>query len=441
MNLNLTTATRYGLNVLAAFGASMALYFGKSIFIPLTIAGLLAAMLWPWARWMHRRIRLPWFVACSAAIGLLVLVVLLVAALVALSVPLILNDLPNPNNPEDIQNKYTKLREKFVPASRPAAVRAAEPSDPAAPDREKPADPAGAKGGDKRSAADPPPPPPGWLNELLPEKVGDAKLYQELLKYLRGEQVTKDLVALGGGGMHILAETTLVLFTLLFLLVEGQMLVDKVRNIFGPGPAIQGGVSRAFREMAESVRSYLVWRTIVNIGLGVVLGAVYYSIGLQQYAVLWGLLTVILCYIPYLGTIAAGVLPTLDALVNLGPLAGLGVLVFYIVVVTVEGYIIVPWVMGRSMDLNATTVLVACLFWYLVWGTAGLFLAMPMMAAIKAICANVPGWAAWGELMGSEHTPPPPHDESKPIIDLSAVTAANGEMPRPQATPTDANKG
>ncbi len=242
----------------------------------------------------------------------------------------------------------------------------------------------------------------------------DAKLYQELLKYLRGEQLTKDLLSIGGGGMHLLAETTLILFTLLFLLVEGQMLLDKVRNIFGPGPAVQVGVIRAFREMAESVRSYLVWRTIVNIGLGLVLGVVYYAIGLRQYAVLWALLTILLCYIPYLGTLAAGVLPTLDALLTVGPWAGLGVLLFYVAVVTVEGYIIVPWVMGRSMDLNATTVLISCLFWYLVWGTAGLFLAMPIMAAIKAICANVPGWAPWGELMGSEHTPPPPHqDEAK----------------------------
>jgi len=370
MNLNLTTATRYGLNILAAFGASMALYFGRSIFVPLTIAGLLAALLWPWASWMQRRLKLPWFFACSTAIGLLVLLVLLVIALVVVSIPQILNDLPNPNDTEDIQRKYATLRNNFGSSQFPFL------------------------------AAD----------ELFPERVEDAKLYQELLKYLRGEQITKDLLSLGGGGMHLLAETTLILFTLLFLLVQGQMRIDTVRNIFGPGLAIQESVSRAFREMAESVRSYLGWRTIVNSGLGVVLGVGYHFRKLKQ-PVLWALLTVILCYIPYLGTIAAGVMPTLDALVNVGPLAGLGILVFYIAVVTVEGYIIVPWMMGRSMDLNATTVLISCLFWYLVWGTAGLFLAMPLMAAIKAICANVPGWAPWGELMGSEHTPPPPHPE------------------------------
>ena len=47
MNLNLTTATRYGLNVLALLGLAVALYLGRSIFVPLTIAILLAAMLYP----------------------------------------------------------------------------------------------------------------------------------------------------------------------------------------------------------------------------------------------------------------------------------------------------------------------------------------------------------------------------------------------------------
>ena len=378
MTLNLTTATRYGLNVLAALGASLALYFGKSIFVPLTIAGLLAAMLWPWASWINRRLRVPWFFACSAAIALLLLVVVLVAALVVLSIPQILNDLPNPKDPADVQRKYQSLRANFIGAQVPF-VR---------------------------------------MEEVLPAEVRDARLYQEGVKYLEGQQLTSDLLALGGGGVSTLAETVLVLFTLLFLLVEGQMLVDKVRNIFGPGLGIQLGVRRALAEMAESVRSYLVWRTIVNVGLGVVLGAVYYAAGLHKFALLWAMLTVILCYIPYLGTLAAGVMPALDALVTVGPWAGLGILVFYVVVVTVEGYVIVPWVMGRSMDLNATTVLISCLFWYLVWGTAGLFLAMPMMAAIKAVCGNVPGWAAWGELMSSEHTPPPPHEDSRAVIDL-----------------------
>jgi hypothetical protein len=53
------------------------------------------------------------------------------------------------------------------------------------------------------------------------------------------------------------------------------------------------------------------------------------------------------------------------------------------------------------MDLNATTVLLACLFWELLWGLPGLFLAMPLMAGIKAICHNVPDWQVWANLMSN----------------------------------------
>jgi hypothetical protein len=79
----------------------------------------------------------------------------------------------------------------------------------------------------------------------------------------------------------------------------------------------------------------------------------------------------------------------------------LGVMLFFTALVTVEGYLIVPVVMGRSMDLNATTVMLACLFWDLVWGTPGLFLAMPLMAALKSICERVPGWEPWANLMSA----------------------------------------
>jgi predicted PurR-regulated permease PerM len=136
------------------------------------------------------------------------------------------------------------------------------------------------------------------------------------------------------------------------------------------------------------------------------------------------MLAAVLCYIPYIGTILAGVPPVLDAFVFVDPATALIILVFYTVVVTVEGYLIVPLVMGRSMNLNATTVLLACLFWDLVWGTPGLFLAMPLMAALKAVCMHVPGWRPWANLMGTDDgpgaeaatLPPPESDADKTVL-------------------------
>lgn len=115
-------------------------------------------------------------------------------------------------------------------------------------------------------------------------------------------------------------------------------------------------------------------------------------------------MTAVLCYVPYIGTIIAGIPPIIDALIHVSPTTAVIILVMYTVVVTVEGYLIVPLVMGRSMDLNATTVMIACLFWDLVWGTPGLFLAMPIMAGIRAVCLHTPGLVPWAHLMSTERS-------------------------------------
>jgi predicted PurR-regulated permease PerM len=127
--------------------------------------------------------------------------------------------------------------------------------------------------------------------------------------------------------------------------------------------------------------------------------------------------------VPYLGPIAAGIPPLIDSFVSSpSPWYALGVLVFYVGVITLEGYVLVPVVMGRSMELNATTVMLACMFWELVWGLPGLFLAMPLMAAVKAICAHVPGWRAWANLMSTNDKETKPDRLQKQLEDTQLMT-------------------
>src|SRR5438132_7245286 len=106
--------------------------------------------------------------------------------------------------------------------------------------------------------------------------------------------------------------------------------------------------------MTTGVRSYLVWRTISNIGLVLMSGAIYQAMGLHQ-GWTWGLLTGVLTYIPYIGPIIAGIPPMLDAFVHLSPMHAPGVLVIYSAIVTLEAYLVVPLVMGPHLDFNATT--------------------------------------------------------------------------------------
>ena len=215
------------------------------------------------------------------------------------------------------------------------------------------------------------------IDDVLPSNPDNSSFFISVTKIFSPENLSTYLQNLLIHGLGQLSQLVLILFITLFLLVEGELLAKRVRAIFGPSSETQTSVTRALAQMANAVQTYLVWRTIVNLGLGIVLGAVYkYVMNLEQWY-LWAVITMVLSYVPYIGTIAAGAPPILEALVSGRPEIAFVIAIFYTLVVTVEGYLIVPWVMGRSMDLNATTVMLACLYWHLVWGLADYFWRCP----------------------------------------------------------------
>jgi len=397
MNLNLTSATRIGLNVLALIGVAVALYLGQTIFIPVTISALLAVILWPAASWLHRRLKFPWSIACVTVILLLVLLNLVVFAGFALAVPQIMQELPNPRDSDELKGIYSKARMSLMNFMSIESV-----------------------------------------NRVLPQNPDDSNAYNYTRQLLDGRYVTDQLISLSKIAGAWLIQSVIILFILFFLLLEGEFLAGRIKAIFGRGTLTQGQVANALAGMAEAIQSYLVWRTIVNALLGLFLGLIYSLLGLHQ-PWTWALLTAVLCYVPYIGTIIAGIPPILDALMHVSPFVALVILVFYTVVVTVEGYLIVPLVMGRSMDLNATTVMIACLFWDLVWGIPGLFLAMPIMAGIRAVCLHTPGLRPWAFLMSTERSLRAYEEEERraalaaKITDPEAtIVMGNGEVSDPK---------
>jgi predicted PurR-regulated permease PerM len=407
MNLNVSTATRWGLNALILLGLVLALWMGQTILIPTVISLLLAAMLWPGVAYLNRvgfpvpflgtcarypwlvpcvyRLKIPWSIACSAAVGFLVTLALVIALGFGIAIPKMLQSLPN--DPEKTQAYYDRFRERV---QRVTPV----PIDP----------------------------------QYLPEKADDSAIVQYLhgaLDPKTSNFIFNTLLHLASYGGTWAWESILIMFILLFLLLEGRMLSRHLVEIFGPSPTVQTKVLEALADMAMQIRAYLVWRTIINFGLALVLGIIYYLLGLSQ-PWTWALFTAILWYVPYLGPILAGIPPVLDAFVSCeSPWVSVILLFFYIFFVTIEGYFIVPVVMGRSMSLNATTVMLACLFWELVWGPAGLFLAMPLMAAVKSICEHVPDWQPWANLMGNEETPRVEAASDGMLDDTQVMTSAD----------------
>jgi predicted PurR-regulated permease PerM len=246
-------------------------------------------------------------------------------------------------------------------------------------------------------------------------KPEDVKLANEdrVIEYLRG---------IGPGLMGEIARYTsswlwqgiVIIFILLFVLLEGRMLARRVVAIFGPSSEVQAKAGEVLIAMANQVRTYLINRTLLNFALAIVMWSVYYWFGVKQ-ALAWAVLLAILNYIPYLGPIVAGLPPFIDAFIYVGPGHALAITIIYAIVITLESYVAFPLFLGRSLDLNATTVMLACLFWDLVWGTTGLFLVMPIMAGIKAMLYHIPDGRAWADLMSTSDEPPKP-----PAIPLDA---------------------
>ncbi|QEL18122.1 AI-2E family transporter [Limnoglobus roseus] len=381
MNLNLTAFTRYGLNALGLLGVSVALYFGSSIFIPLTLSALLAALLYPLACWLHTKIRLPWFVSCFTSIFILILMAGVVFSVAAISIPKFVNSLPTTEDgPSGWKQRYEDLAQNLNSFL------------------------------------------PGNMATVMPPKADDSNIYKSIKELFTPKNVGDTIKEIAAVGLRQMTELLLILFIVLFLLMEAEILAKKVRAIFGTGGDTQVRVTKALAAIAESIRTYLYWRTAVNLGLSLALAVFYRSLGLEQYA-LWGVVTFVFTYVPYIGTVAAGTLPILEALILGQPVVALFIMIVYACVVTFEGYIIVPWVMGRSMDLNATTVMIACLYWNLVWGIAGLFLAMPLMAILKAVLLHVEGWQPYGDLLSSE--------EASSGYPASATVPASETVPNP----------
>ena len=142
------------------------------------------------------------------------------------------------------------------------------------------------------------------------------------------------------------------------------------------------------RTIARQIQSYLGICTVLSTVMGVVCYALLVLLGVK-FAAFWALLVFILTYIPTIGAVAV-VAPALMALVQFGTFGPALIVIFvlgalHFALMNVAATLI----LGQSLNLSPFAIILALTFWGLVWGLGGLFLAVPMTAAIAIICAHI----------------------------------------------------
>jgi predicted PurR-regulated permease PerM len=205
--------------------------------------------------------------------------------------------------------------------------------------------------------------------------------------------------ALFGGTTEFLSETIVVVVLLYFLLASGDLFLRKLIKVLPTFKDKKRAVEIA-REVENNISTYLFTVTLINMGVGVAVGAGVWLLGMPN-PVLWGVLACVLTYIPYLGAVVGVGILGLAALLVFDDLGrALAVPGVYMVVSFLEGNFITPLVLGRRLTLNPVVIFVGLLFWFFLWGIPGALLAVPFLAVFKIVCDHVDTLAPIGEFFG-----------------------------------------
>lgn len=205
-----------------------------------------------------------------------------------------------------------------------------------------------------------------------------------------------------------LATAGLVTVFALFMLIHREDLRDRIIAVISHGDYVT--TTEAFDEAGNRISRYLIAQTTINTGYGLVLsiglmiiGGTMSEGGAFPNAILWGVLATCLRYIPYLGPIAASVLPSLLAL---AVFPGYNVFIAVVALITVmeliSNNVVEPWLYGASTGISAVAVIVAAVFWAWLWGPVGLLLSTPLTVCLVVLGRYVRRFRILATLFG-EH--------------------------------------
>src|SRR5919112_283002 len=180
------------------------------------------------------------------------------------------------------------------------------------------------------------------------------------------------------GVLSTLLQTIVVMF---LVLATGNLLARKLAVVLPPQAR---GTPEQTVDAAESVvRRYVVVTLLLSGGQGVIIALIFMLIGMPS-PILWGILTFLLESLPYIGALIMVAVITITAFATF---EGIGQILLpplaYIVVSTIQNNAISPFAYGSGLRLNPLAVLLVVVIGWFLWGVAGAFVAVPVLAAIK----------------------------------------------------------
>jgi predicted PurR-regulated permease PerM len=361
---------------------TLTLYVGRVFFITFLTAVLLAFLLEPLVRGLMR-LRAPRGLASFLACSLMLMVLYLLGLGLWMQLQGLWEDLPNYSRRvselvdaavQQIEEVESRAREIIVPKRLRETPPALEPQAAAKSAKTR-----------KRTAPEPAPSPPAVQEVRIRREEGQLVniLYQRLSAYT-----------------DALLMASFVPFLVYFMLSWSDHILKTILGAL-PGEGERESLLQAVNGIAAVARAYLVGNFILGVLLSVASAGFFWFVKLPYWQVV-GPLSGFLSLVPYLGLPLALIPPLVAALPVYTALPayliiGSTTAVFHLIALN----LLYPKVVGARVHLNPLVVTVALMIWYLLWGAAGLFLAIPVTAGLKAAFDSVPSTRAYGRILGN----------------------------------------
>lgn len=176
----------------------------------------------------------------------------------------------------------------------------------------------------------------------------------------------------------IFADGFLILFTVIFMLLEITSLPKKFKKVFLKPDESMNRVSTVY----QKINKYIGIKTLLGLGTGILAYFFLLIVGVD-YPLLWAVLAFVLYFIPTIGSMVALIPPVLLTVIQLGFGQAIMVLFGFIIINTIIGNILEPRFMGRGLELSTLVVFLSLIFWGWILGPVGMLLSVPLTITIK----------------------------------------------------------
>ena len=195
-----------------------------------------------------------------------------------------------------------------------------------------------------------------------------------------------------------LETTILVLIVAIFVLMQKEDLRDRFIRLFGSNDLHR--TTRAMDDAGKRLSKYFLSQLAVNTCFGIVIGLGLWAIGIPSPA-MWGLMAGLLRFVPYIGSLLAAVAPAaLGAAIDPGWAMAIEVVALFFIVEPFTGYVVEPMLYGHSTGLSPVSVIVSAIFWTWVWGPIGLIMSTPLTLCLVVMGRHVKSLEFFDVLLG-----------------------------------------